>query len=456
MSVTLASGVNSISTGAAFYPQPASIDLLANCGFSKMQSVGSMIDGAFASAKDNLSTVLSISQTQVKVITLKAKSEGREPTPEELAAACDPFSLLKDINTSINDKINGVLDDLNTELEAFNTELERLMKLGDQFLIDQFKALNAELDAALTAVENKLDELVGAVDSAIATAEKAIDDAIKELKAFADGLTFASLFNLDCQTDAKDAAVDSTKVADAAEVGRVVGPTVSGASNSGNLDTLPPDSTPPATVPPVTPAYWISDDGIYTFKKETDIMLAADSNAAPFGTPGNTPDGTAKLFVVRNNFVGRIVFVVAKNKEWLLYTFDEFEAQQTIGPKTRALDNKTVPEPAPEPPKPKVAPADVSFEEPEESDVIVPSADLETLKQLYLDAAKERDLASKDLFNPNIRQKSPEEVDIINRRYEKGRSEENRLRNEMIVAGQQQGIPESDLPVYKSPYKNFY
>jgi hypothetical protein len=72
---------------------------------------------------------------------------------------------------------------------------------------------------------------------------------------------------------------------------------------------------------------------------------------------------------------------------------------------------------------------------------------LEALKTAYLNAAKEKDLASKALFGPEARGPN---ANAISARYESAGSAKSDAEEAMKSAARAAGVPASELPVYKS------
>jgi hypothetical protein len=243
MSVPLASGIDAIKSGEAFKAAP-SMSELGDIGLAAATSAVDQITQTWSALTNNLSTTLSVTSSQVKVIELKAKSEGREPTPEELDEACGPLSFLAKAKTELEEALSGIFgqvesfasefgqtiasfaNDLNTLVDEVANAVDEVAQEIAQAALDAFEAVNAVAMEALAAVEGAINSAVGFVNDAVAEAEALLNSAIDEMLAFADSLNFASLFSLDCQKEAVANAVDSEKVADAAEVNRVVGPTI--------------------------------------------------------------------------------------------------------------------------------------------------------------------------------------------------------------------------------------
>lgn len=268
---TLADGANAIQDGSAFRPPPG-VDDLFSLGLSAAESVASQISEIWTSASSNLSTTLSVTSSKVKVTELKAKSEGRTPSKEELDEACGPLAFLSEIPKALNEALGGITSqvqqfasDFGRAIGEFESELNELIsdvanavdetaEAIAQAALDAFEAANTIAIQALNAVNNAINEVVGAVNTVISQAEAALDSAINELLAFADGLTFAGLFSLDCQDEAVENTIDEDKVADAAEVDRVIGPEPSSETNdavdSENLSTSKTEFTQVQSAPP--------------------------------------------------------------------------------------------------------------------------------------------------------------------------------------------------------------
>lgn len=81
----------------------------------------------------------------------------------------------------------------------------------------------------------------------------------------------------------------------------------------------------------------------------------------------------------------------------------------------------------------------------------VQSGKLDSLKQEYLSAAARYDTASQKLFSP-----AGKSDPAVNAEFEAAREARDRARDAMRSAARQSNTSESSLPVYKSPYKNFF
>jgi hypothetical protein len=99
MAATLDVARVAIQDGSAFKPPPAvdDFDEFGEALGSKGGGISSLtesVTSAWNSTVSNLSTAFSVTSTQVKVIEIEAKSQGREATDEELDEACGPLSFL--------------------------------------------------------------------------------------------------------------------------------------------------------------------------------------------------------------------------------------------------------------------------------------------------------------------------------------------------------------------------
>lgn len=209
-----------------------------------ISGLASAVASAWNSTVSNLSTALSVTSTQVKVIELEAKSQGREATDEEIDEACGPLSFLKKLPNILDDaladifgKFNEFASVIGETVGEFMGKLDELIadvanavdevaEAAAQLALEAFEAVNAVAIQAIEAIESVVNAVTGAINDAIQFATDAFNSAVDKLLAFADTLNFASLFSLDCQEEALEAAVDKEKIADADEVDRVVGPTI--------------------------------------------------------------------------------------------------------------------------------------------------------------------------------------------------------------------------------------
>lgn len=385
-SVTLTSGMDAVKSGDAFKTAPG--EGLADIGLAAATSASDMIAETWSAVTKNLSTTLSVTSSQVKVIELKAKSEGREATPEEIDEACGPLSFLakakneleealseifgqvEDFASEFGQTIASFANDLNTLIDDVANAVDEVAQAAAQVILDAFNAANALAIQALDAVEGAINSAVGFVNDAVAEAEALLNNAIDELLAFADSLNFASLFSLDCQEEAVANAVDSEKVADAAEVDRVIGPTVEreSAPPTENLAdipvTAPALAEPQTTLAPKTNreqliTYWVdptdkaAGTSIITFLSIDYAVLSAIKNQEPFGVPRfvKTAAGSNRSAVlIRNNKTGKLYVVLAIPEltisEWVFYSIDGYaKIGGVVGPKNRARDGIIVPDP---------------------------------------------------------------------------------------------------------------
>jgi len=262
MSVTLADGLKNIDDGSAFKDPPSSVNGLTNYGLPTADAAAEGIKQSWDASAKNLSTAVTVSKSNVTLIGIKAKSEGREPTTEELDEACGPLDFLAKAGSDLDEALGGIFTDIGKfasdfgeDIGEFAGKLNKLIsdvanavdEITEQIAkaaLELFESVNAVAIQALETIEGAINDVVGFVNDAIAKAEAALDKAINDLLAFADGLTFASIFNLDCQEEAVENAVDSEKVADADEINRVIAPeTISGTNDSLTSETLPKPQT---------------------------------------------------------------------------------------------------------------------------------------------------------------------------------------------------------------------
>jgi cob(I)alamin adenosyltransferase len=249
MSATLDAGRAAIQSGEAFKPPPAADDFdefgeaLGSKG-GGLSGLSASIKSAWGSATRNLGTYLSVAESQTKVIELEAKSKGRAPTEEELEEACGPLSFLTKIPNILGDALSDIFGKFDEFASAIGETVSEFMGKLDSLIddvanaidevaqeiaqaaLDAFEAVNAVALQAIEAIESVVNTVTGAINDAIQFATDAFNSAVDKLLAFADGLNFASLFGLECQKEALEEAVDKEKIADTAEVNRVVGPTI--------------------------------------------------------------------------------------------------------------------------------------------------------------------------------------------------------------------------------------
>lgn len=240
----LVDSIAEINGGGAFKGPPAGVSDLDDIGLDSATNAASSITDSWGSATGNLSTAITVSKSQVNLIELKAKSEGREPTDEELDEACGPLSFLAKAGNELTEALGGIFDSVNKFASDFGVaigtfaaqlnqlisdvvnEVDEIAEAIAKEALELFEAVNSVAIQALEKIEGAINTAVGFVNNAIAEAERLLNKAIDELLAFADSLNFASLFNLDCQEEALENAVDTDKIADADEIDRVIAPRV--------------------------------------------------------------------------------------------------------------------------------------------------------------------------------------------------------------------------------------
>lgn len=243
MAVPLTDSIEAFRTGAA-YTSVSGMSELADIGLEAATSAADTIAETWSAVTKNLSTTLSVTSSQVKVIELEAKSQGREPTEEELDEACGPLGVLVKVPNALSAALSDIFgqvnefasdfgqtiasfaNDLNTLINDVATAVDDVVRDIAQAALDVFNTVNSVAIQALTAVEGAINAVVGFVNDAVAEAERLLNLAIDKLLGFADSLVVSALYKLECQEVAVENGIDADKVADAAEVDRVVGPTI--------------------------------------------------------------------------------------------------------------------------------------------------------------------------------------------------------------------------------------
>jgi hypothetical protein len=271
MAATIDVARSFIQSGECFNPPPdvgEFDDIGAQLGSkgTGAQSMVSTITETWSSACSNLSATLSVTEMQKSIIESEAKAQGREATPEEIDEACGPLSFLTKVPTILDEALTDIFGKFDEFATSFGETVGEFMAKFDQLVADVVGAVDevaqaiaqAALDAfelankaaleAIEAIESVVNSVVGAVDEAIAFATNAFNSAVAKLSAWADTLNFASIFGLDCQDEALAAATDPNKIADAAEVNRVLSPPVVDGTDPSVTD--PTLSTPQTTFAP--------------------------------------------------------------------------------------------------------------------------------------------------------------------------------------------------------------
>ena len=304
-----------IQSGEAFKPPPA-VDEFSSIG-SDLGSKGGSAQGlsedvpeAWNGATKNLSTSISVTATNVKVIEKEAKAQGREPTEEELDEACGPLSFLTKIPKLLGEALDNIYGKFDEFLTSFGESVGEFMAKFDElvanvanavdeaaqaaaeFILEGFKILNEAALAAVDAIVEVVDSVAGAVSDAIQFATDAFNAAVDKLLAFADTLNFGSLFNLDCQTEAVDEALDKDKIADKAEVDRVMSPpTVNGTDQTVASETLTKPQTEFAPAPSTTTPPSL-ESRVATYQRAARAYKASVDEARAALSEGRKPNVT--------------------------------------------------------------------------------------------------------------------------------------------------------------------
>jgi len=307
---TFSESIAAIQDGSAYKPPP-SVDDLASIGTPSSQSAVESITNLWAGAADNLPKALSVTSTQVKVIELKAKSEGREPTEAELDEACGPLSFLTSVPRALNEALGGILEsvsqfasDFGESIGAFAARLNQLtedlanaIESGIQELIDAAEtalgAVNQAAIQALNAVENAINTAVGFVNDILTEAENLLNKAIDELISFARGLNFSSIFSLDCQEEALENTIDTDKIADAEEINRVITPEVFDVAPAEEI--TPRSLSEPQTTfetPETTPPSPSLEQLIERYRIAARSLRSANEDIAAANAEGRSPPFT--------------------------------------------------------------------------------------------------------------------------------------------------------------------
>lgn len=299
-------GVQGVQDGSIYNDPPSTegFDEFGTALGSKgggIASLTGLVASAWNSTVSNLSTALSVTSTQVKVIELEAKAQGREATDEEIDEACGPLSFLKKLPNILDDALADIFGKFNEFASAIGETVGEFMGKLDELIADvanavgevaeaaakvvleAFEAANAVALEAIEAIESAVNAVTGAINDAIQFATDAFNFAVDKLLAFADTLNFASLFSLDCQEEALEAAVDKEKIADADEVQRVIAPEVVATTDETiTSDTLPvPQTTFETAATPIPRAEIDSFIGSYriTARDLRDAILRTDPRA---------------------------------------------------------------------------------------------------------------------------------------------------------------------------------
>ena len=315
MPATLDAARASVQSGEAFKPPPAvdefsSIATEMGSKGGSAQGVAEDVPEAWNGATKNLSTSISVTATNVTVIEKEAKAQGREPTEEELDEACGPLSFLTKIPSLLGDaltEIYGKFEEFATEfgesVGEFMAKFDELVanvanavdeaaKAVAEFILEGFKILNEAALLAVDAIAEVIDGVADAVNEAITFATDAFNAAVDKLLAFADTLNFGSLFNLDCQAEAVDEALDKDKIADQAEVNRVMSPpTVNGTDQTVASETLTKPQTEFAPAPSTTTPPSL-ESRIATYQRAARAYQASVTEARTALSEGRRPNVT--------------------------------------------------------------------------------------------------------------------------------------------------------------------
>jgi len=384
----LKDSIAAVQDGSAFKPPP-DMDELASIGLPSATSAVEMITETWSAATKNLSKILSVTSSQVTVIELEAKSQGREPTEEELDEACGPLGFLTKVPNALSEALSDIFgqvdefaSDFGRAIGEFAGELNELIndvanaidevaQEAAQLILDAFNTVNAIAIEALNAVEGAINAAVGFVNDAIAEAEQLFNQAIDKLLGFADSLVFAAFYKLECQETALENAIDLDNNADAAEIDRVISPPVNRESSppTEQLADIPVSSPtlvePQTTLAPKTNreqliTYWVdptdkaTGTNIITFLTLKYATNLISKNQEPFGVPRAFKTATGserKTVLLRNNQTGALFVVIAYPElnppAWEIYSIAAYEKdlKGVIGPVTKSRNGIIVPDP---------------------------------------------------------------------------------------------------------------
>lgn len=192
------------------------------------------VQSQVAAAQGTFKTASSISATYAEVLNKQAQAAG---TTVDTKAACGPLAifaqvkeLLNSIKTSIQegiskllapinelkDKFGAAFAELQDKISAVATAVTDAAKELAQQALDLFKEANKALSDAFSAINDKVSEmakgLTDGIKGAIDAGKAALKSAIGAIKDFAASIKLSLPFNAPCLADAKDIAIDSSKM----------------------------------------------------------------------------------------------------------------------------------------------------------------------------------------------------------------------------------------------------
>lgn len=232
--------INAVSSGSMFRDFTgqlsginASAAALPASLSAQFTSATANVQSQITAAQGTFKTASSISQTYAEVLKKKQQSgadiSGATPCgsleifskiKELLAAAKTTISegiaaLMAPIN-ALKEQFGELFTELQTKIAAVTSAVTEAAKKLAQDALDLFKAANQALADGFKFVDDKVGELTkgltDGVKGAIDAGKAALKDAIKAIKDFASTIKFSLPFNAPCLADAKEVALDPSKL----------------------------------------------------------------------------------------------------------------------------------------------------------------------------------------------------------------------------------------------------
>ena len=268
MSVKLTDTIAAVKSGAIYNDLTSQLTGVNTMAAGLPAEFKAQFDTASASvlaqmqaAQANFRTTAAIASQHAEIINRKVFAEkGRSATEAELEEACGPLSifekgpaLLKELVSNIYNGIGAFAKDLGAAVGGIASDAFKLAKsaaskfsevagqvskfVSDiasavteeakalaQAAYDAFKKANAKLMEAFDGMKSKISEVAGELSSKITDlankAKEALSKAVSEIKDWISSIDFSLNFSSPCAKKAKEIAIDTSKIADPAELSK--------------------------------------------------------------------------------------------------------------------------------------------------------------------------------------------------------------------------------------------
>lgn len=245
-----------LQSGSAYRdPDVALVDLTASSAnapsniATMLNTTASTVSGIFTTEEKKIAVRTQVAEMQTGASKIKANSDGRSATGDELEKSCGPLAFLTDGYKLLEEQLGNLWDgigelasefaeDLGIAVDGFlggavdlaNAVFEKCKELTDAIADAIANGLD-EVAAALEAsplgqfynqLSAKVSELTSALSGAISNlaqqASVAFEAALDEIEAFVDSLSLAKLFDTECANEAKTESMNEEQLSTTADV----------------------------------------------------------------------------------------------------------------------------------------------------------------------------------------------------------------------------------------------